>query len=199
MSIRPFSFSFLTIASLLMCGIAHSEGGGGPMVQSAMTQSDHSGTHGFDFFFGLWQVHNRRLKQRLAGSSEWEEFEATSDCHPILGGVGNQDEFLSPYRPGFIGMSLRLYDPQTQKWSIYWLDNQSVVLQPPVVGQFSGSVGVFEGPDEFNGKPIVVRYVWSRIDTSTPRWEQAFSTDHGKTWETNWIMDFHRINARLGG
>ncbi|TJV23098.1 MAG: DUF1579 domain-containing protein, partial [Mesorhizobium sp.] len=23
-------------------------------------------------------------------------------------------------------------------------------------------------------------------------WEQAFSPDGGKTWETNWIMDFAR-------
>jgi hypothetical protein len=156
------------------------------------------GARGFDFFFGYWLVHNRRLKQRLAGNTEWEEFDATSDCHPILGGVGNQDEFLSPYWPDFIGMSLRLFDPQTRKWSIYWIHNQSAVLQPPVVGQFSGSEGFFEGPDEFNGMPITVRYIWSRIDTSTPRWEQSFSSDQGKTWEINWIMDFQRSHAPIG-
>jgi hypothetical protein len=157
------------------------------------------GAHGFDFFFGSWLVRNRRLKQRLAGSNEWEEFDATSECQPILGGTGNQDEFLSAYWPDFIGMSLRLFDPQTQQWSIYWISNQNMVLQPPVIGKFSGSEGIFDGPDEFNGKPIVVRYIWSRIDTSTPRWEQAFSSDQGKTWEINWIMDFQRANTSIGG
>jgi hypothetical protein len=24
------------------------------------------------------------------------------------------------------------------------------------------------------------------------RWEQAYSADGGKTWETNWIMEFTR-------
>jgi NIPSNAP len=30
------------------------------------------------------------------------------------------------------------------------------------------------------------------VTSATPRWEQAFSVDGGKTWETNWIMDFTR-------
>ena len=29
-----------------------------------------------------------------------------------------------------------------------------------------------------------------------PRWEQAFSEDGGKTWETNWIADFTRVGGR---
>ena len=31
----------------------------------------HDGRHDFDFCFGHWTVHNRRLKQRFAGSTEW--------------------------------------------------------------------------------------------------------------------------------
>jgi hypothetical protein len=171
-------------------------------LHTAPNQSEiatSTGAHDFDFFSGHWIVHNRRLRKRLEACTEWEEFEATSVCHPILGGAGNQDEFLSPQRPGFVGMSLRLYDPLAQKWSIYWIDNQSVVLQPPVVGAFSAGKGIFEGPDVFAGKPILVRYIWSRIDTPTPRWEQAFSVDQGTSWETNWTMDFQRSKARIGG
>jgi hypothetical protein len=99
------------------------------------------------------------------------------------------------WRPGWIGMSLRFYNPQTRKWSIYWVDNRMGVLQPlqpPVVGSFSGDVGIFEGPDEFDGKPIVVRYTWSRVTSNAPHREQALSLDQGKTWETNWVMDFSR-------
>lgn len=156
-----------------------------------------SGSRGFDFLFGSWNVSNRRLLKRLENCNEWEEFEATSVCHPILGGVGNQDEFISPHRPGFIGMSLRLFNPQTQKWSIYWMDNQSGALQPPVEGSFFGGEGLFEGEDEFNGKPILVRFLWSRTNTPTPRWEQAFSSDRGLTWESNWTMDFSRATPSI--
>jgi hypothetical protein len=79
-------------------------------------------------------------------------------------------------------------------WSIYWADSRHTgLLEPPVVGSFASGVGVFEGDDTFNGQPIRVRYTWSRTDTETPRWEQAFSPDEGKTWETNWIMDATRV------
>jgi hypothetical protein len=146
----------------------------------------------FDFLLGNWKVHNRRLKQRLAGSREWEEFEATSNCASLLDGLGNQDEYRTPARPGFVGMSLRFFDPASGKWSIYWIDNRTGQLQPPVVGGFFGETGVFEGEDAFEGRPIRVRYVWSRVHTGRPRWEQAFSSDGGKSWETNWLMDFTR-------
>jgi hypothetical protein len=158
------------------------------------TAKEHDGSHDFDFFFGRYRAHNKRLVGRLRGSTTWESFEHTSDCRPVLGGLGNMDEnvFDDPSRPGFIGMSLRLFDPQTRQWSIYWADNRVGVLQPPVVGSFSNGVGIFEGPDGFEGKPILVRYTWSNITSTSARWEQAFSPDNGQTWETNWIMDFTR-------
>jgi len=62
-----------------------------------------------------------------------------------------------------------------------------------VVGSFDGNVGTFEGEDVHAGRPILVRYTWSRVDTPSPRWEQAFSEDGGQTWETNWINDFTRL------
>ena len=151
----------------------------------------------FDFFMGSWKVHNRRLRERLAGSDEWDEFEATSVARPLLDGMGNEDEFRTDFAGGFIGMSFRFFDPETKRWSIYWADTRRCgQLDPPVFGSFSGDTGVFEGSDTFegrdvlDGRPILVRFIWSGITTPTPRWEQAFSADDGETWETNWIMDF---------
>ena len=57
-------------------------------------------------------------------------------------------------------------------------------------------IGVFEGDDIFEGRPIQVRFIWSGTRTRTPRWEQAFSADDGETWETNWIMDFTPVGGR---
>jgi hypothetical protein len=51
----------------------------------------------FDFWPGKWTIHNRRLRKRLAGSDEWKEFEATSVARPILGGLGNEDEFRTDH------------------------------------------------------------------------------------------------------
>jgi hypothetical protein len=145
----------------------------------------------FDFWMGTWNVHNRRLRERLAGCDEWDEFEATVVARPLLDGLGNEDEFRTGHAGGFVGMSFRFFDPEKKRWSIYWADSRRCgVLDPPVFGSFSGDTGVFEGPDTFKGRPILVRFTWSGVTTSTPRWEQAFSDDGGESWETNWVMEF---------
>ena len=157
------------------------------VLQNEATASD------FDFWFGSWDVSNRWLRRRLAGSDDWEEFDATVVARPLLGGVGNEDEFRTDHAGGFIGMSFRFFDPERRRWSIYWADSRRPgELDPPVFGAFSGDVGVFEGDDLYKGRPILVRFTWSGVTTPTPRWEQAFSDDGGRTWETNWVMDFTR-------
>jgi hypothetical protein len=153
-------------------------------VQEAATASD------FDFLLGSWKVHNRSLRKRLAGSDEWDEFEATSVVRPLLDGLGNEDEFRTDFCGGFVGMSFRFFDPRTELWSIYWADSRrSGELDPPLFGSFAGDRGVFLGEDTYDGKQILVRFIWSDVWTKTPRWEQAFSEDDGDSWETNWVME----------
>ena len=72
----------------------------------------------------------------------------------------------------------------------------ALLLAPPVIGSFAGDVGVFEGDDTFDGRPVRVRYQWSDVTTPTPRWEQAFSDGGGETWETNWVAEFTRAGGR---
>ena len=153
-------------------------------------------SHDFDFWMGRWNVHNQRLAQRLAGSDEWDEFDAMVAARPLPGGLGNEDMFCSEYGGGFIGMSFRFYNPETGQWSIYWADTRRPgLLDPPVIGSFSGDTGVFHGDDTLAGEPIRVRFIWSRVATPEPRWEQAFSDDGGETWEMNWINDFTRVGG----
>ena len=147
----------------------------------------------FDFFFGNWTVRNRYLGERLRGSDQWEEFEATSEARPLPGVLGNEDEFRTEALGGFVGMSFRFFDPEAKRWSIYWADSRRPgVLDPPVFGAFANGSGVFEGTDVLAGKPILVRFTWTEVDTGAPRWEQAFSADGGESWELNWVMEFTR-------
>jgi hypothetical protein len=165
-------------------------------ASGAVTMSEtRDDSRDFDFLMGSWKVNNRRLRERLKGSTQWDEFEATNVARPILNGLGNQDEYRTGFWKDFVGMSFRFFDPATKQWSIYWADSRRGVLDPPVVGSFSGDTGIFLGSDVFEGRPIRVRFIWSRVTSESPRWEQAFSADDGKTWETNWVMEMTRERA----
>jgi hypothetical protein len=151
------------------------------------------GRRDFDFYFGRWRLRNERLKERLTGCQDWEVFEATQECRPLLGGLGNLDDFVTDWGGGYRGMTLRLFQPATRQWTIYWASNRDGVLDTPVVGSFAGGVGTFYGRDELRGVKILVRYVWSGITATAAHWAQAFSTDEGRTWEENWRMAMTRV------
>ena len=162
-----------------------------PTLLSEGTEQD--GRHDFDFFFGTWRIHNRRLKTRLQGCTEWEEFEATSTCRPILGGQGNVEEGHFQRETGTLqGMTLRLFNSVSKQWSIYWADSHNVTLDVPMVGGFKGDTGEFYAREPFEGRMVYSRFIWKK-GTDRCHWEQALSEDGGKTWETNWTMDFTRI------
>ena len=150
-----------------------------------------SSSHDFDFLHGDWQVRNRRRTDFLAPDGDWEEFPAVSRCRPLFDGAANLDEIDMPAL-GAKGATLRLFDRETEEWSLNWAASRSGKLFPPVVGRFEGDRGEFYGDDTHEGKDVRVRFVWSGVSLTGARWEQAFSVDGGETWVTNWTMDFSR-------
>lgn len=166
-------------------------------TQSTASRSNDAPADGradFDFFFGRWAVSHRRLRKRLAGDTNWDEFGGTCDTRPILGGLGNFDDNVIDLPGGsYRAATVRTFDPATKQWSIWWIDGRNpLTIDVPMRGTFTDGVGTFLCEDVFEGHPIQVRFLWSRITEKSARWEQAFSADGGKTWETNWIMDFDR-------
>lgn len=153
------------------------------------------GAHDFDFFIGDWQVRHRRLKLRLAGCTDWQDFAGSARCRALMGGLANVDDNELELPDGrYTAVSLRSFCAATQTWAIWWLDaRQPHMLDRPVVGRFQDGVGVFETDDTLAGQPIRVRFTWSDIGAQRCRWQQAFSADAGATWETNWIMEFSRL------
>lgn len=147
----------------------------------------------FDFLYGRWNVVHRKLKERLAGSSEWIEFPGTLAVAPILGGLGNFDENgLHDPKGAYEASSLRLFNPRARQWSIWWFDARLPAVEPPVVGGFEGNKGTFYAQDVFKGQPIRVRTTYEPLAPDHAQWTQAFSPDQGASWEINWIMDFKR-------
>jgi hypothetical protein len=154
------------------------------------------GSHDFDFLIGNWKVHLRRLPDRLNNSNTWLEYDGISNHKKLLDSNANLEEFdvsSADKKLHIKGQTLRLYNPTSHQWSIYLvnLDNGTLDL-PPMVGQFDGNRGEFYDQEDYKGRMIFVRYVWTNISPTSARMEQSFSSDGGKTWEVNWICELSR-------
>jgi hypothetical protein len=179
------------LAALALAAPAHAAIPTPPVVPAPAT---HDGAHDFDFVIGDWKAHVRRLPKRLAGSTDWVEYEGTSKHHKLLGSNANLEEFDVDGPAGHMhSQTLRLYNPETRQWSIWLLDvDKGTLPQPPVVGEFHDGVGEFYDQEPFNGRMILVRYQWFDVSPHEARMQQAFSADGGKTWEVNSICELTR-------
>lgn len=147
----------------------------------------------FDFLIGSWKVHHHRLQERLKGCIEWEEFEGDTVVRKILNGLGNMDENIIQRAAGPVhAITLRLFNPESKEWSLYWATDITGTLEVPMIGSFTDGYGEFYSQEIFEGRHIFSRFIWSEIQANSCKWEQAFSIDGGKTWETNWVMTFER-------
>ena len=167
------------------------------MAAQTAISGQHDGQHDFDFYVGKWRLHNRRLVHPLAGSTEWVEFDGTSVARKLWDGRANVDEFEADTPSGHIeGMTVRLYNADTHDWSIYWASGKAGAFSmPPTVGHFTNGRGEFYDHEEIGGKPVFVRFLWEVQSSTEAHWEQAFSIDEGKSWETNWTIDSTRMEG----
>ena len=155
---------------------------------------DNDGRNDFDFLIGTWKVHHRMLKARLKRSDEWIEFEGDTVARKILNGIGNMDDNIIHMETGAVhAITLRLFNPASQEWSIYWSTDRTGMLDVPMIGGFKDGIGEFYSQEIFEGRQIYNSFIWSSGTGSACRWEQAFSEDGGRNWETNWIMEFERV------
>jgi hypothetical protein len=157
-------------------------------------QSENDGRNDFDFLIGSWRVYHRMLMQRLKGSTDWAEFEGDTVVRKILNGLGNLDENIIHMKSGVVNaITLRLFNPQTKEWSIHWSTDRMGTLDIPMIGSFKDGRGEFYAQETLEGRHVYNRFIWSKITGDSCQWEQALSADGGRTWETNWIMEFKRV------
>jgi hypothetical protein len=162
-------------------------------AQTTTNAALHDGQHDFDFLLGSWKIHLKKRLHPLSGSNEWLEFDGTVVCRTIWNGLAEVEEFNvdSPAKNIFIqGLGVRLYNPKSHQWSIYWANQKNGAFDPsPQIGQFQNGRGEFYGQDTLDGRAIYVRFAWSNITSPAPHFEQAYSADGGRTWEVNWITE----------
>ena len=107
--------------------------------------SQRDGQHDFDFELGTWKIHLKKLMHPLTGSTTWVEFDGSSVTRKVWDGRSQLEEFEtdSPGGGHIEGLTLRLYDPQTHQWSLYWVHRESRAIGVPTIGQFKDGRGKF--------------------------------------------------------
>jgi hypothetical protein len=162
----------------------------------ATTAQQRDGQHDFDFELGSWKIHLKRLLHPLTGSTTWVEFDGTSGTRKVWDGRSQIEEFEVDSPTGHVeGLTLRLYHPDSHQWYLYWANSKDGVLGTPTVGEFKNGRGEFYDQELYNGRMILLRFIWSGTTSSSPHFEQSFSDDGGKTWEVNWITDQVRVGT----
>jgi len=153
------------------------------------TPAAHDGRHDFDWDYGTWKTHQKRLLHPLTGSTTWVEYTGTDVVRKIWDGA-NTGMIEADGSVGRLEIfSVRMYDPDSHQWNIYFSNPAVGSLGQPVIGEFKDGRGEFYDQEPYNGRAIMVRFSVSDITATTCHFEQAFSTDGGMTWETNFIVD----------
>jgi hypothetical protein len=151
------------------------------------------GQHDFDFTIGAWKTHITRLQKPLSGSTTWIKMEGSKIERKIWNGRAHLEEIEADGPTGHMqGLTLFLYNPRAHQWSQTFASSGDGTLGSPLIGAFKNGRGEFVGQDTFNDKTILVRAIWSDITQDSHKFEQAFSDDGGKTWETNFIASLTR-------
>ncbi len=176
-------------------GVAQQNSG----APSASQRQERDGQHDFDFEIGTWKTHVSRLLHPLTGSTTWVEYEGTTVVRKVWNGRANLLELEAEGPAGhFEGLNLRLYNSQSQQWSLNFASRNDGTLSQPTIGEFKNGRGEFYDQETINGRAILVRFVITPISPNTCRFEQAFSDDGGKTWEVNWIATDTREKDEAG-
>jgi hypothetical protein len=179
------------VAMTSVCGIhaAHTEEVAVQTKNAALAD----GQHDFDFEFGNWKAHIKRKTHPVTGGGAWIDYDGTSVVRKVWNGKGNLGELEVDSPSGRLeGLSLRVYNPKSKQWSVYWSNSSDPTIGTPMIGGFSNGRGEFYGQDTVEDRAIYARFIFSGISQTAFSIEQAFSLDGGKTWDPNWIANFKR-------
>src|ERR1700722_13415406 len=159
-----------------------------PPASTAGPQPD--GAHDFAPLLGSWNYQLQRRTNPLSGSRNWVRYTGSGICYPLWAGREQLDTVLlqGAGRP-IEGLTLRLYNPKSHQWRLYWANSADGVIAPPQIGQFHEGHGEFYAQDVLNDAGILVKFDWTGLNGASPHFEQSFSADGGRTWETNWITN----------
>ncbi|MGZ5198604.1 MAG: DUF1579 family protein [Telluria sp.] len=187
-------FSIHPRAAIAACLVA-AFAGQPATAATPVTPGVHDGQHDFDFNLGTWKTHIRRLVHPLSGDQSSVELNGTVTVRPVWGGRAQLEEIETDGPQGhWQGATLFLYNPGAHQWSQTFFDSAHPTPEPGLVGAFANGKGELYAQDVLNGKAVLVRGTWSDIKPDSHRYEEAYSADGGRTWETAFAARLERIS-----
>ena len=151
------------------------------------------GQHDFDFNFGVWRTHIRRLKEPVSGSPEYVEMNGTVTVRRVWDGRAQLEEIEVDGPSGhWEGLTLFLYDPKAHQWTQTFVNSAVSSLSGGTIGEFKDGRGELYAQETRGGRSVLVRDVWSGIKPDSHHFEEAYSDDGGRTWKSYFIADLTR-------
>jgi hypothetical protein len=161
----------------------------------AGTLGEQPGQRDFEPLLGRSSFHLKVRLKPLTGSNQWVDYTGLGDCIPVWHGRAQLDTIdLEGPTKHIEGLTVRLFNPKTHEWRLYWANSRDGLVVVPQIGQFKAGHGEFYAQDVLDEKSILVKFDWSAMMSKSPHFEQSFSNDGGKNWEVNWISDQTRVN-----
>ena len=163
-----------------------------PVVAASPPLRD--GQHDFDFHLGAWKTRIRALQHPLTGSTTWVDYSGTLVARKVWDGRAQFEELEADGVTGrhIEDLLLFLYNPQSHQWSLNPANSSDGAMGQSMTGEFKNGRGEFFDQEPFKGRMILVRQVWSDITPTSHHFEQSFSDDGGKTWESNFVANLTR-------
>ena len=160
----------------------------------AAAQAAPDGQHDFDFNFGTWKTHIKRIQDPFSSPGQSIELNGTVTVRKVWEGRAQLEEIEADGPNGhWQGMTLFLYNPEAHQWSQSFAGSKSGVLNPPLIGAFKDGRGELFATDTFKDRSILVRGVWSQIKPDSHHFEESYSNDGGKTWAPAFIAELTRL------
>ena len=164
-----------------------------PAPEKPASRELRDGQHDFDFNFGTWKTHIKRILDPLSGATKSIELNGTVTVRRVWDGRAQLEEIEADGPNGhWEGMTLFLYNPQARQWSQSFVNSKSGVLTAPLLGAFKDGRGELFATDTFNDRSVLVRTVWSDIKPNSHHFEQSYSDDGGKTWAPAFVATLTR-------
>jgi hypothetical protein len=75
------------------------------------------------------------------------------------------------------GLTLRMYDPQSHLWRLYWANSKNGIMDPPQIGEFKNGRGEFFAQDAIDGKSLLIRFACTDMTTNSPHFDLTKRTE----------------------